>query len=123
MKKPPDSKFRQTRIESQRLTTRDENNNCRVSGVFKINNQTKMIIMSSKKNIYLINADRKISKVSIENWKKKFRCEIDDKEFASLWDESIYRKLEKMKKKEISRSPVRKMVRNPVKKIKRRPAK
>lgn len=123
MEKPPDSEFRQKRIASQKLTTRDENNNCRVSGVFKINNQTKMIIMSSEKNIYLINANRKISKISIENWKKKFRCEIDDKEFASLWDKSIYKKLEKMKKKEINRSPTKRIIRNPVKKIKRRPVK
>jgi hypothetical protein len=128
MKKPLDSKFKLKRIESQKLTMRDQTNNCRVSGIFNINNEIKMIIMSSKKNVYLIDSEKKISKMSIKKWNKKFKCEIDDKKFASIWDKSIYRRLRKFRKKEIqkkvNRSPVKKKIkRQPLKKIKRRPAK
>jgi hypothetical protein len=127
MRKPPGPDFKQKRIDSKKLTIRDQNNNCRVGGIFKINNQTKMIILSSNKNIYLIDKKRKISKINIRNWKKKFRYEINNKEFASIWSESIYKRLDGIKKEEaknkVKRTPTKKIIRKPVKKIIRRPAK
>jgi len=125
MKKPPDSDFKQKRIESQRLTMRDQQNNCRVSGIFNINNEHKMIVMTSQKNVYLINKKREITKINIKKWKEMFKCEIDNKEFASIWDKSIYKKLNGIRKKEVARYPVEKKIkRTPAKKkIKRRPAK
>lgn len=129
MIKPPGSDFKNKRVESQILTMRDHSNNCRVSGVFNINNETKMIVMTSKKNVYLINKKRDITKVSVSKWKEMFKCEIDDKEFASIWDESVYKRLNGIRKKEVPRTPVEKIKRKPavkrkpVKKIKRRPVK
>jgi hypothetical protein len=123
---PLDPNFKKKRIASQILTIRDDMNNCRVSGIFNFNNKPKMIVMTSHKNVYLIDKEREITKVSIKKWKKKFNCEIDDKEFLSIWDKSVYRRLKYIRKNEIKqkveRSPVKKIVRKPAKKkIKRRP--
>ena len=131
MSYPLDPNFKKKRIASQILTIRDQTNNCRVSGIFNINNKPKMIVMTSHKNIYFIDKEREITKISIKKWKKKFNCEIDDKEFLSVWDKSVYRRLKYIRKNEIKqrieRNPVKKLKRSPVKKIvgkpKRRPAK
>ena len=131
MSYPLDPNFKKKRIASQILTIRDQTNNCRVSGIFNINNKPKMIVMTSHKNIYFIDKEREITKISIRKWKKKFNCEIDDKEFLSVWDKSVYRRLKYIRKNEIKqrieRNPVKKLKRSPVKKIvgkpKRRPAK
>ena len=125
MSYPLDPNFKKKRIASQILTIRDQTNNCRVSGIFNINNKPKMIVMTSHKNIYFIDKEREITKISIKKWKKKFNCEIDDKEFLSIWDKSVYRRLKYIRKNEIKerieRSPVKKLKRNPVKKIVRKP--
>ena len=122
---PLDPNFKKKRIASQKLTIRDQTNNCRVSGIFNINNEPKMIVMTSHKNVYLIDKEREITEISIKKWKKAFNCEIDDKEFLSIWDKSVYRRLKYIRKNEIKerieRSPVKKLKRNPVKKIVRKP--
>jgi hypothetical protein len=123
MKRPPDSDFKRKRIESQRLTIRDQQNNCRVSGVFEINNEHKMIVMTSSNNVYLINKERKITKINIKKWKSLYKCEIDNREFASVWDKSVYKQLNNIKKGEKKRAPVKKIKRNPINKIKRKPVK
>ena len=121
--------FRQKRLQAQRFTERDALNFCRVGKIINFNDEVKMIVMTSTKHIYFINKKRKITKVSVKKWKCRLYCEVDDKQFASMWDKSICRKLNKIRreeaKKKIMRSPTKKKIkRTPMKKkIQRSPAK